>query len=196
MESAGNDDGGLARRHVLRTPFSTSLECSKITFALNSARKQTTAIFARIAPASRFLLPLPVRTGESTPFTLPYPSTHSCAEESIHPFSDPVISFADDFRSVVTFARYPQKFGIPKRSFIGSSREAYELIATDNKAPWVRHRSDYFMDQIVENKLRIVKRGKFWIISFHAHIRVYFVVRGFIMTNGTKGRERYNKRIY
>lgn len=58
MESAGNDDGGLTRRHVLRTPFSTSLECSKITFALNSARKQTTAIFAWIALASRFLLPL------------------------------------------------------------------------------------------------------------------------------------------
>jgi len=76
MESAGNDDGGLARRHVLRTPFSTSLECSKITFALNSARKQTTAIFAWIAPASRFLLPLPAWTSPSFlvlshPFDIP-----------------------------------------------------------------------------------------------------------------------------
>ena len=79
MESAGNDDGGLARRHVLRTPFSTSLECSKITFALNSARKQTTAIFARIAPASRFLLSLSVRT--SLPFVVHHPSAHSCAAE-------------------------------------------------------------------------------------------------------------------
>lgn len=104
MESAGNDDGGLARRHVLRTPFSTSLECSKITFALNSARKQTTAIFARIAPASRFLLSLPVRT--SPPFVVHHPSARSCAaekererERSIHPFRDrviPVPSFRDD----------------------------------------------------------------------------------------------------
>lgn len=79
MESAGNDDGGLARRHVLRTPFSTSLECSKITFSLNSARKQTTAIFARIALASRFLLSLPVRT--SPPFVVHHPSARLCAAE-------------------------------------------------------------------------------------------------------------------
>jgi len=103
MESAGNDDGGLARRHVLRTPFSTSLECSKITFALNSARKQTTAIFARIAPASRFLLSLPVRT--SLPFVVHHSSARSYAAEkersrSSHPFRDrviPVPSFTDSF---------------------------------------------------------------------------------------------------
>lgn len=73
MESAGNDDGGLARRHVLRTPFSTSLECSKITFALNSARKQTTAIFARANRARvppMFLLPRAhEQDGESRPST-------------------------------------------------------------------------------------------------------------------------------
>jgi len=56
MESAGNDDGGLARRHVLRTPFSTSLECSKITFALNSARKQTTVVPARAEPRAPLAL--------------------------------------------------------------------------------------------------------------------------------------------
>jgi len=117
MESAGNDDGGLARRHVLRTPFSTSLECSKITFALNSARKQTTAIFARIAPASRFLLSLSVRT--SLPFVVHHPSAHSCAaerererEREIHPFGDRAIPVPSSrgrlLRSVVTFAvRWP-----------------------------------------------------------------------------------------
>lgn len=112
MESAGNDDGGLARRHVLRTPFSTSLECSKITFALNSARKQTTAIFARIAPAprraaslslsSRFLLPLPAV--DEFALCRPHPFDDIRARGaigSIRPFRDRAVSFA---RMTTTFS--------------------------------------------------------------------------------------------
>lgn len=182
MESAGNDDGGLARRHVLRTPFSTSLECSKITFALNSARKQTTAIFARIAPASRFLLSLPVRT--SPPFVVHHPSARSCAAEkerdrstlsAIVPSPDPLPFQGRLFRSVVTFAaRWP--FG-DLRERMG---DAVGLYATVVKLVLSAY------SKVAKNKLRVIKHHYILPYSVCSLFTRVYAVRGFIMTNRTK----------
>lgn len=153
MESAGNDDGGLARRHVLRTPFSTSLECSKITFALNSARKQTTAIFAQIAPASRFLLSLLVRT--SPPFVVHHPSARSCAAEKEREIDSPfrwsryhrsLFQGRRVLRSVVTFTvRWP--FG-DLRERMGDTGKLYGTVVKLVLSAY---------SKVAKNKLRVIK---------------------------------------
>lgn len=136
MESAGNDDGGLARRHVLRTPFSTSLECSKITFALNSARKQTTAIFARAG--SRALAASPdscclfqrARTS-SPPFCRLHPSAFAQRRGTID-------SHSFLFREIVYLLFFEGResrsllFGRGRERSYGNLRKTYCAIVTDS----------------------------------------------------------------
>jgi len=218
MESAGNDDGGLARRHVLRTPFSTSLECSKITFALNSARKQTTVVPARAEPRAPLALdrhPVSSLRLASPPFVavlvhsfvpqhrsvssisrrstlipLSLPPTHLCPLPSREPTRRLSRPAGGGGGS------RPRTLCVA-RFFTGWWRWWWGGGGGAGQVSWTPARVNSAAERR-EINCGLLNTANSGHLSFRvAHMRPRrAAVRVLIMTNGTKGQGRYNKGIY